>query len=325
MDLFKPVKIGSIKSRNHFIRSATYEGKADDRGFPTEEIKNMYEELAKNDVGVIITSYTFISDYEQPAKNQLGIYSGEFIPEYRKITDSIHDLGGRIVLQIVHGSSSSQGFPEKAKVLGPSAVEHPSSGIIPKEMTGQDIESVKKLFCDAALRGKKAGFDAVQIHSAHGYLLSQFLTPVFNKRTDNYGGSPRNRIRLTEEICRAVKETAGDDFPIWVKIDSTDGDENGLTEEDFLEMAPVLAETGIECIEISGRNWRSFEEKDRAYFKDAAMKLSEKIDIPVILTGGLRDMDDMKSVYENSSVSLFGFARPFMQNPSFLETLKQNE
>lgn len=322
LDLFKSTKIGDIDTRNHFVRSATAEGRATEHGLPTEDIKALYMALAKSDVGTIITSYSYIADYEQPAKNQLGIYSDESIPYYKDITDAVHALNGKIVMQIVHGSSISQAYPRSAKILGPSAVVHPSSGLIPKEMDLEDMKKVKGLFANAARRAKEAGFDGVQIHCAHGYLLAQFLSPILNKRKDDYGGSWRNRIRFAEEVYQAVRQAVGNDFPVWIKINSSDEMEGGLSVEDFLKMATHLAQQGIDAFEVSGEQWSLHRNNERAYYKDAAVQLAERVDVPVILTGGLREKADIENIAGNSKVQFFGFARPFLRNINFLETLR---
>ena len=167
MSLFEKTHIGQLEVKNHFIRSATYEGKATIDGRPTEAIIELYEKLAKGNIGTIITSYSYITEYEQPAENQLGIYCDDLIEDYRKLVDRVHDCGSKIVMQIVHGSSSRQAFPDQAKILGPSAIAHETTGIIPKEMSKEDILSVVDLFAKAAKRVQEAGFDGVQIHCAH--------------------------------------------------------------------------------------------------------------------------------------------------------------
>ena len=321
MNLFDKVKIRNMEAANHFVRSATYEGKATEDGYPTKETRQIYERLAKGGVGVIITSYTYITDYEQPQKNQLGIYSDKMIAAYKELTDVIHQYDSKIVMQIVHGSSWGQGYPERARILGPSVVKHPTSGLISEQMTKEDIVQTIKYFADAAGRVKAAGFDGVQIHCAHSYLLSHFISPLFNMRTDEYGGSVENRIRIVREIYQAIRRIVGTDYPVWIKMNSTDEVPGGLVVEDFLEMAKLLADDGIDCIEVSGDKWSTHKTDERAYYKEGAMRLSKLVHTPVILTGGLRELSDLESIYKNSNVALFGFARPFIKNPEFLKTL----
>lgn len=158
MNLFEKTKIGQLNVANHFIRSATFEGKATKEGYPTEKTKEIYENLAKGNVGTIITSYTYITDYEQPEKFQLGIYDDQMIDAYKNLTDTIHQYDSKIIMQIVHGSSWGQGYPDTAKILGPSVEIHPDSKLVSKEMTKEEIKNVVQAFANAAKRVKKAGF-----------------------------------------------------------------------------------------------------------------------------------------------------------------------
>lgn len=325
MNLFENTHIGNMEVKNHFLRSATYEGKATEDGYPTDTTKSIYRELARGDVGTIITSYTYITDYEQPAKHQLGIYNDSFIEAYRDLADTVHAYNAKIVMQIVHGSSLSQGYPEKAKILGPSPIQNPISGIKPKEMTKEEIQNVIHSFAEAAGRVKASGFDGVQIHCAHGYLLSQFISPLFNHRTDEYGGSVQNRFRIVLEVYDAIRQKVGKDYSIWIKINSSDETPNGLTVEEFLEMSIQLAKAGIDAIEISGNQWTKYKATERLFYKTAAIKLSESVDTPVILTGGIRTLSDMEQVYESSKVNLFGFSRPLLKNPAFIQTLAESD
>ena len=322
MTLFKETKIGNLTVKNHFIRSATYEGKATEDGRPTDEIKHQYVELAKGDVGTIITSYAYITPYEQPTKNQLGIYDDSLIPDYAKIVDAVHAYGTKIIMQIVHGSSIGQGYIETATVLGPSAITHPTSQITPQEMTKEDIKNVVHYFALAAKRAKSAGFDGVQIHCAHGYLLSQFISPLFNHRHDQYGGNTENRSRIVLEVYQAIREEVGEDYPIWIKINSSDEQEGGLSVEEFINIATKLSNAGMNAIEVSGNQLKKHKPQERAYYKDAAVRLSQVISTPVILTGGLRELKDIQPIYETSHVHFFGFSRPFIKDATFIKRLQ---
>lgn len=320
-DLFEAASIGNLKVKNHFIRSATMEGMALEDGSPTEAIAQMYVSLANGGVGTIITSYTYISEYEQPQRYELGFYKDEMLPLYRVLTDRVHEAGSKIIMQLVHGSSLSQGYPESAVILGPSALPNPRSGMVPKKMTTEDIRRVENLFADAAERAKKAGFDGVEIHAAHGYLLSQFMSPLFNHRTDAYGGSVENRFRIVREVYQTIRERVGSDYPVWIKMNSSDEEEGGLTEEEFVQMGQQLAADGINAIEVSGEKWYAHGRSERLYYLRAASMLQKKVGIPVILTGGVRSREDLEKG-QKEGIRYFGFARPLMQNPDFLHTLK---
>lgn len=320
--LYEPTKIGSIPVQNHFIRSATLEGLSQD-GYPSSSIIDMYKKLSEGKVGLIITSFTRIAEYEQSKAGQLAIYDDKFISSYKQMTDIIHNLGSKIVMQIVHGSSSNN-FTEKPLILGPSSVVNPLTKKVPKEMTKDEIKNVIKLFAEAALRVKKSGFDGVQIHVAHGYLLSQFISPYFNKRRDEYGGSVENRVRIVREVVRAIREKVGKEYPLWVKINSWDEMEKGkgLEIEDFLKMSEMLSKDGVDVFEISGLLGYHHPKCERAYYKEGAMRLAEIIDKPVICTGGLKNRSDVEDIYLNSNVEFFGFSRGLLKNPNFIETLK---
>ena len=309
MNLFDTVYIGSLKVRNHFLRSATYEGKADPDGSPNEEITRIYRELAEGGIGTIITSYTYIADYEKPADNQLGIYSDELTDKYRAVTEAAHSGGSKIIMQLVHGSSCKQADPDNARIIGPSAIAHPDSGLTPKEMSISDIADMAELFAKAAA-------------TAHGYQLSQWITPIFNRRNDEYGGSALNRFRIISDVYCAIREAVGEEFPVWIKINSSDEVPGGIAMEDFLEMGREAARIGIDAIEVSGNRWKLHPETDRAYYKEAAVRLAELIDKPVILTGGLRELAQLEEISRSSKVNLFGFSRPLITDPGFISTLK---
>lgn len=320
-DPFAPTTIGTLSVPNHFVRSATYMGFADDAGAPTADAQRAWCALAEGGIGTIVTSYTHVASYEQPRVHQLGMHDDALIETYQPALAAVHKRGARIVSQLVHGSSWGQADAEHARILGPSPLPHPSSGIVPQEMTVDDIRAVTALFAEAAGRAKAAGFDGVQIHSAHDYLLSQFISPLRNQRTDSYGGSVENRFRFLREVYQAIRTAVGD-FPVWIKINSSDEEPGGLTEDDFLYMATQLTHEGIDAVEVSGNRWSARPKTDRRYYFEAARRLADAVDTPVILTGGLRTRADIDYVVEHSAVRLFGFSRPLLRDPNFVQTLR---
>jgi len=197
-----------------------------------------------------------------------------------------------------------------------------------------DIKDLVEKFALASLRARKAGFDGIEIHAAHGYLLSQFLSPKFNLRKDEYGGSLINRSRIIIEIIHAIRELLGNDYPIWIKLNSSDFCEGGLTSDESLEIAQILAKEGLDAVEVSGGNNSTksvatnnlgairtkvaISRENESYFKDYAIMLSEKVDIPVILTGGNRHYDVMDKLLQTSKISYFGLARPLISEPDLI-------
>ena len=208
--IFDPIIVCNLELQNRFVRSATHEFMAEDDGTPTSRLGDLYEELAKNEVGLIITGYSYVLPGGQSDIYQQGIYDDRFIEPYRKITERVHRYRSKIVLQIVHGGRQASLSDEYPVPMAPSEVKDGHSAVVPREMTEQEILEVIEAFTKAAVRAKKAGFDGVQLHCAHGFLLSNFISPYTNRRTDRWGGSVENRARIITEIVRRIKEETGD-------------------------------------------------------------------------------------------------------------------
>lgn len=319
--LFDQTEFAGMKLKNRFIRSATYDGLADERGHMTEELFKVYENLAKGGVGTIITGLTFVTDLDKSNPRQMGIYDDSFIDEYHKLTELSHSYDANIILQIVCvGSQTSP--KESGKVIwGPSSIEDLGYKTTPEEMTTQEILLVQTAFADAALRAKKAGFDGVQIHAAHGYLLSKFLTPYYNRRTDGYGGSIENRARMVLETYQAIREKVGPEYPILIKINSEDYMSQGMTFEECKYVCKKLVELGINAIEISGGSFssrpnegpvRMITPEMESYFKLYAAEIAQEIHVPVILVGGNRDFELMTGILNQTSIEYFALCRPLI-------------
>ena len=340
--LFDKTKINSMEMKNRFFRSATWEDLADEKGHLTQELENIYYELAEGGVGTIITGYAFVCEEEQPNPGMMGIYDDSFIPEYKKFTDKVHKLGSNIVMQIVYGGFMTNFNVGERLIWGPSTMQNEVSKTWATEMTKDDIKYLVKKFAEASRRVKESGFDGVEIHSAHGYLFSQFLSPYYNKRDDEYGGSPENRGRIIFETLEAMRKEVGEDFPILIKLNSSDGiKEGGLTEEDSLIVAKKLADMGINAIEVSGGNscikevlknnmaagrTKLVASKDKeSYFRDYATKLSQMINVPVILVGGNRNYDVMDEILQDTNISYFSLARPLVSEPDLINKWASDE
>lgn len=318
--LFEELAIGTMRAKNRFLRAATYEALATDDGHPTQELMAIYEELAEGGAGTIITGYAYVMADEHPNPNMMGVYDDSFVPEYRALVDSVHERGAKIVLQIVYGGSASRLDPPSERILGPSAVANPKTGIVPVEATQHDIGVLVKAFAAAARRAKAAGFDGVELHAAHGYLLSQFLSPLLNQRSDEYGGSIENRARFIVETVAAIRREAGPDYPLLVKLNSSDGVDGGLSEEDSLAAAKILAENGVDAIEVSGA-WRACKAREfggEPFFGDYAKRLAAEVPVPIVLTGGNRSLAVMERMAAAGDVAAFGMCRPLISEPDLV-------
>jgi 2,4-dienoyl-CoA reductase-like NADH-dependent reductase (Old Yellow Enzyme family) len=219
--LFESNDLNGMTLKNRFVRSATFEAMADENGTCKPELTKLLAELAREEVGLIITGFTFVSLVGRSRPGQTGIHKDELVSPLTELTRAVHKEGGTIVMQIMHAGCNSFSIPEGEYALGPSPRNMPQ-GCECREMTKAEISETVADFVKAAVRVKASGFDGVQIHGAHGYLLSQFLSPFFNKRTDEYGGSLENRARIVLECLSGIRSAVGNDYPVLIKINSDD-------------------------------------------------------------------------------------------------------
>ncbi len=339
--IFDPITVCNLDLQNRFVRSATHEFMAEKDGTPTSRLGDLYEELAKNEVGLIITGYSYVLPGGQSDIYQQGIYDDRFIEPYLKITDRVHRYRSKILLQIVHGGRQASFSDEFPVPIAPSGIKDGHSAAIPREMTDAEILAVIEAFTKAAVRAKKAGFDGVQLHCAHGFLLSNFISPYTNRRTDRWGGSVENRARIVMEIVRRIKEEAGDDFPVLVKLNATDGfrpgslkGELGLDISQSVEIAKLLEQAGVCAIEVSGgigeaggvtiRTAINSPAKE-AYFKEYSKAIKGAVDIPVILVGGIRSLSIIDYLLENGFADLISMSRVFISEPDIVLKFKSGE
>lgn len=313
-------------AKNRLVRAATCESLATHTGRSTPELLSVYRDLACGGVGTIITGFANVVPDDKPAPNMMGIYDDTFAEEWQPLTHLAHEYGARMVLQIVHGGSASRESAHAgARVLGASAVRNPKTGIVPEAATADELQHIVQAFGAAARRAREAGFDGVEIHAAHGYLLSQFLSPLLNRREDAYGGSVENRARLAVEIIDACRRAAGADFPLFVKVNSSDGICGGLQEDESLQAARMFAVAGAAAIEVSG-NWHACRVSDfcgRPFFEDYALRLAHDVCVPVILTGGNRDFSTMEE-QAIGGIAAFGLCRPFICEPNLAQRWQEN-
>jgi len=327
--LFDKTMINKIELKNRFIRSSTWENMADEKGHLTDKLFKVYKDLAKGQVGLILTGYAFIMQNEQPNPGMMGIYNDSFIDEYKKLTDMVHSYGSKIVLQIAYGGTQTKYNTDKRIIWGPSAVPEMETGVVAKEMSKKDIKALIKAFGDAAARAKASGFDGVQIHAAHGYLLSQFLNPYHNQRNDEYGGRIENRARIIFEVYDEIRRRVGNDYAVLIKINCQDFVEKGLTFKESMYVCKELDKKGIDAIEVSGGTWAAKElgfsrpninsPDKEAYFKSYAAQIAKEIKAPVILVGGLRSIETMECILAETAIDYFALSRPLIAEPDLIK------
>ncbi|MDR1651824.1 MAG: NADH:flavin oxidoreductase [Synergistaceae bacterium] len=318
--LFDLTRIGSLSLQNRIIRSAVTDRTFD--GYISDSIINNYEQTASGGVGAIVTGTTLV-DGEEKLLPVTALCSDSFIPGHKRLAEAVRKHGVTIISQLAYiGSYTATGDNGGLVTLAPSSVPNIVTGTLAREMRAGEIKLLQKRFADAAVRAKEAGYCGVQLHCAHGLLLSQFMTPHYNHRNDEYGGPVENRARMITETYSAVRRATGYDFPVWVKINSSDGIENGVTEDDVYYLAKTLASMGVDAIEVSG-NWTPYLLKSGAYFKAAAEFIANENSVPVILTGGNRKFHEMDAILNETKIGYFGMARPFIREPGLMERLRR--
>ncbi|MCX5833906.1 MAG: NADH:flavin oxidoreductase [Deltaproteobacteria bacterium] len=333
--LFEKTEIRGMKIANRFVRSATWEGMASEEGACTPQLVDLMCGLAAGGVGLIITGHTFVRSEGKAATRQLGISSDAFLPGLRHMTDAVHPLDGKIVLQLAHGGLLSSKKLTGLQPVGPSIVEEISRSQRASEMTVEDIHELVSAYGKAAARARAAGFEGVQIHAAHGYLLSQFLSPFFNRRQDAYGGNVPRRAKILVDVQREIRKTVGDDYPVLVKLNSRDFIQGGLDLEASLETALILQDAGIDAIELSGGTLLSGElspsrrgietARDEAYFKDAAEAFKAKLKVPLILVGGIRSFEVADELVRKGITDYISMSRPFIREPGLVRRWQEGD
>lgn len=332
--LFENSELNGMALSNRFVRSATWEGMAAADGAVTPKLIETMVDLAKGGVGLIISSHAYVRPEGQAGPWQLGVYKDELIPGLREMTAAVHECGGKIVMQLAHaGNFAAEPLTGRVPLV---VSDFEGLAELPrKELTVQDIAELVVAFADAARRAKSAGFDGVQIHSAHGYLLSQFLSPAFNLRQDVYGGDIRNRARIHLEVYHAIRKTVGEDYPVLIKMNCRDFIENGLTLEDSLEAGKILADAGLDAIELSGglvtggrrspsRPGINSEEKE-AYFREEARAFKNRINIPLILVGGMRSFEVAERLVKDNVADYISMSRPLIREPDLIHRWKAGD
>ena len=333
-DMFEPAEINGMQLENRFVRSATWEGMAADDGSCTPKLISLMADLARGGVGLIISSHAYVQKVGQASPGQIGIHNDDMIPELQKMTAAVHAQRGKIVCQLAHG-----GFFANAKLTGQTPVA-PSNveGIAKsdrKELTKEDIQGIIEAFAAAAKRAQTAGFDGVQIHGAHGYLLSSFISPILNQRTDEYGGSIENRARLPLEVLKAIRKAVGKDFPVLIKLNCKEFTDNSLMLDDFVQVGRMLADAGIDAIEISGglpfspktlpSQLGINKEEKEAYFQEEARAIKKQTDVPIILVGGNRSFHVAERLVADGVTDFISMSRPLIREPHLINRWKAGD
>ena len=325
MTLFSENILNGLVLKNRLVRSATWEGMCDPDGRPTERLRDCYTDLARGGVGLIITGFAYVRPDGKQLPGKMGIHDDDFAPEMQELTAAVHRAGGKICLQLVHAGGQTDSRNAGCQPLAPSAVKVEQYPELPRAMNFADIQGVIMAFRNAAGRAKAFGFDAIQLHAAHGYLINQFLSPLTNLRTDEYGGNRENRARFLMEVYWAVREVVGKKYPVLVKLNGSDNLSGGLELDGARYAARLLSTAGINAIEVSGGTpasgpggpiRRKIEQPgDEAYNLPLAKAIKEVVSCPVMVVGGFRSPEVCERALELEA-DYISMSRPFIREPA---------
>lgn len=302
--IFEPLELKNLIVRNRLVRSATWEGIANPDGSVTNEAYDIYSELAKGGVGAIITGFTSVALHDYYFDGMMRLCDDALIPQYRKLVDVIHAEGCPVITQLALGAYYREAGGRFLQVE-------------PDDMTAKEIRLVIRQFVDAAVRAKEAGFDGVQIHAAHFFFLSRFISPAVNHRKNDYGGSTENRSRILLEIMDGIRNAAPS-LHISIKINCSDFTLGGLEEAECLAICRLLDQAGIDSIEVSGNGTSVSGIKahvNEGYFVSPAAKIAEEVSCPVIVVGGFRSLDTMEAVLNQTKIEMISLSRPLLREP----------
>ncbi len=320
--LFTPVKINNMIVANRFVRSATHEGVLDGGGLWNSRLEEILTELADGELGLIISGHAFVSPAGRAGRNQASAASDECIAPWERIVEKLHLLQSRIILQLAHAGGFALD-PETAVGSSPFAASPRRPPC--RALSIAEIDQLTGQFVDAAIRAREAGFDGVQIHAAHGYLLSQFLSGHYNHRSDAYGGSPENRARLLCEIVSEIRKAVGSSFPVLVKVNSEDFVADGFQAAECVELCRKLEALGVDAIELSGGIPAAPPElgsvravNDGPFYVDTACRVRSAVRIPVILVGGFREFFTCMETVTRGICDMIALSRPLIREPELV-------
>jgi 2,4-dienoyl-CoA reductase-like NADH-dependent reductase (Old Yellow Enzyme family) len=315
--LLKPLKVRSMNLANRLVMPPMATTKAESDGKVSQALLDYYEEKSRGGyISLVIIEHSYITPEGRASSNQLSVSDDTVVPGLKKLSDIIHRNGSKAAMQINHAGSAAFKDVTGTSPLAPSATANPRRGDMPRQITHKEISDIVNAFKNAGRRVREAGFDAVEIHSAHGYLLNQFLSPLTNKRTDEYGGDISNRIRLHLQVIHAVRSVVGPDFPIQVRLGASDYTEGGTTIEDSKIAAREFEKAGADIMHISGGfvGYTPPGLTGQGYFAPLSEAIKSVISVPVILTGGITEGEAAEKLLAEKKADLIGVGRAILQD-----------
>lgn len=317
------IEINTLQLNNRLVMPPMATAKSTPEGYVTDALCDYYKQRAAGGyIGLIITEHSFITGQGKASNGQLSIADDNALDGLKHLTDAIHQDGTKVIAQINHAGSSTTQEITGLPIVSASAVLHPwkrqgPKDELPRALSKEEILALEELYVQAAVRAKQAGYDGVEIHSAHGYLLNQFYSPLTNHRTDEYGSSTiENRTRMQVEIIRKVRDAVGANYPIALRLGGCDYAPGGSTIADAVDACVRFQQAGVDLLDISGGMF-GYVRKDNTepgYFGDMTEQIKKAVSIPVILTGGVQTIGDAEALLEQNKADLIGVGRALLKD-----------
>lgn len=315
--LLKQLNNCKLQLNNRLVFPPMATAKSDVDGSVNQEILDYYDEKSRGGyISLIIIEHSFITPEGRANNSQLSVVDDNKIEGLKKLAKVIHNNGSKAIMQINHAGSLTTKEKTGFDIVGPSSIINPRGKELPKELSKEEIKEIIQSFKLAAKRVKESGFDGVEIHSAHGYLLNQFYSPLTNKRNDEYGGDILGRIKIHLEIIKAVKEEVGGDFPVLLRLGACDYADGGNSIEDCKIAALEFEKAGIDILDISGgiNGYIIPGLNEQGYFQEVTAELKKIVSIPIILTGGITEVEAAEELLEKGKADLIGVGRAIFKD-----------
>ncbi|MHA1306160.1 MAG: oxidoreductase [Candidatus Heimdallarchaeota archaeon] len=325
MKLFEPIKINNVEIKNRIVMPGMETNFGDGKGGITEKNIKYFEERAKGGTGLIIFEATFFDKKGRGTERMASIEDDNKIPGLRKIAKAVKQHGATTLVQLYHAGIQSTAFIGGDKIVGPSDVPSVLTGVIPVPLTKKMIKKLIKEAAKACFRIQRAGFDGVEVHAGHGYLLNQFFSPKYNKRTDDYGGSLKNRVRLAIEMCQAIRKKCGPDFIIGYRINGSDEIEGGLVIDDMVEIAKLLEAGGVDLLNITAGIFDSpyypvvpYMNLPKGVYAKYSAKIKEAVTkVPVCVVGRINTPEIAEEILQSGQADMVAMGRAVIADPYF--------
>jgi NADPH2 dehydrogenase len=321
--LFDPITIQGLTLKNRIVMPPMANSIAGDKGEITE--KHLRHYASRSGVGLIMVEHAYVERGGRAAETQIGIHDDGLVPGLARLAAAIRSAGAAAGIQITHAGARTTATIAGRQPVAPSAVPDPKSGEIPRALTPDEIGSLTAAFADAARRAAAAGFDVIELHGAHGYLLGQFLSPLTNQRMDRYGGDLDQRLALAREVIAAVRGAVGRDFPLFYRLGADDLTPGGLTPQDGMQAARLLAGVGIDVLDVSGGQGGSGRDRftEQGFFVPLAEAVRQASGIPVIGVGNIREPEYADRIVREGRIDLVAVGRALLADPLWAEKAAQ--